>query len=792
MRITTEWLGEWLAGSLDAAELAETLTTAGLEVDSVSAVAGELDGVVVGEIVSVASHPQADRLRLCEVRNGDGTVSVVCGAPNAKSGLKSAFAPVGAILPGGQKLKRAKIRGAESHGMLCSVVELGLGDDASGILELPEDAPVGTDLRDYLALDDHVLDIDLTPNRGDCFSVRGVAREAAANGPWELDEPAVEPLPSEHDETIGVTLAAPDGCARFAGRVIKNVASGATSPLWLKERLRRVGLRAIHPVVDVTNYVMLEFGQPLHGYDLRKIDGGVVARWGRADESLELLDGRSIDIADDMVVIADDAGPIGLAGIMGGASTAVDESTTDVFLEAAFFPPAAIAGRARRFGMQTDASMRFERGVDPDGQARAIERATALLIDIAGGSAGPLIDVFEPSHLPSATTISLRSERIASLLGQALPPQTIEGALVALGMSVAADGRDAWRVTPPSFRFDLEIEEDLIEEVARVVGYDHIPAVPELTMSRLGDSSESRISEDDLADALVARGYAEIVTFSFIDPELGELISPAAPHITLANPLSQELAVLRRSLWPGLTQAAGKNLSRQRDSLRIFEIGTQYLPGANGAVERRVVAGLAVGPVSEEHWDSDPREVDFFDVKGDVECLVAVTARGRSLSFVTSEHPALRPGRSASVMLGSEAVGWIGELHPVISQKLELKKPAIVFSLQIEKLLDARLPVYRSYSKFPSLRRDLAVVVPIDVSADALKQCVTIAAGTALQNVKVFDVYRGPGIDSSRKSIGLGLILQDTSRTLTDEDADRTVATVVEHLQSELGATIRN
>jgi phenylalanyl-tRNA synthetase beta chain len=768
------------------------LTTAGLEVDSVSVVADGLDGVVVGEIVSVEPHPQADRLRLCEVRDGDGTVSVVCGAPNARSGLKSAFARVGAVLPGGQRLKRAKIRGVESHGMLCSVVELGLGDDAAGILELPEDSPIGADLRDYLALDDHVLDIDLTPNRGDCFSIRGVAREAAANGPWELDEPSIEPLPNEHDETIGVTLAAPTGCARFAGRVIKDVASGTTSPLWLKERLRRVGLRTIHPVVDVTNYVMLELGQPLHGYDLRKIEGDIVARWGRADESLELLDGRSIDLAEDMVVIADAAGPIGLAGIMGGSSTAVDESTTDVFLEAAFFPPAAIAGRARRLGMQTDASMRFERGVDPDGQARAIERATALLIDIAGGSAGPLIDVSEPSHLPSPATISLRSERIASLLGQALPPQTIEGALVALGMSVAGDGHGAWRVTPPSFRFDLQIEEDLIEEVARVVGYDHIPAVPELTMIRLGDSSESRINEDDLTDALVARGYAEIVTFSFINPELGELISPNAPHLALANPLSQELAVLRRSLWPGLIQAAGKNLSRQRDSLRIFEIGTQYLPGANGTVERRIVAGLAVGPASEEHWDSDPRELDFFDVKGDVECLVAVTARDDSLSFVASKHPALSPGRSASVMLGGEAIGWIGELHPAIGHKLELKKTALVFSLQLEKLLDARLPVYRSYSKYPSLRRDLAVVVPIDVSADALKQCVTVAAGSALQNVKVFDVYRGPGIDSSRKSIGLGLILQETSRTLTDEDADRTVATVVEHLQSELGATIRN
>jgi len=792
MRVTIDWLKEWVDGELDPQEVAEALTTAGLEVDAVLPVAGEFDSVVVAEILDCKRHPDADRLSICEVDTGGTRSTVVCGAPNARVGLKTAFASVGASLPEGRSIKSTKVRGVISHGMLCSASELGLGDDSSGLLELSSDAENGADLRAYLALDDHILDVDLTPNRGDCFCVLGIARELAARQQLVLRQPQIAAVPAMSDETFPVALPEPSGCSRFAGRVIKNVPSGVRSPIWLTERLRRAGLRAIHPVVDVTNYVMLELGQPLHSYDLRKLTRNLQARWAVSGESLTLLDGRRVELADDMLVIADGAGPVGLAGIMGGQSTSVDENTVDVFLEAAFFPPTAISGRARRLGLHTDASMRFERGVDPTGQARAIERATALLLEIAGGEPGPLVDISSDEHFSPIKPILLRGDRLASILGQDLAAEKITDSLERLGMRVDEQSSGNWHVSPPSFRFDLSIEEDLVEEVARLVGYDSIAAVPERTMSRLGTATEHRVDESAIADLLVARGYSEIVSYSFVDPRLAELINPDAPHERLENPISQELAVMRRSLWPGLIQAAVKNLSRQRDRLQLFEIGTQFLPGSEQVLERRVLAGLVAGPRYAEQWGLGRQDADFYDVKGDLEALCELTGRQADLRCEGGAHPALRPGRTATIRLGSEQAGWIGELHPRVQQAADLKIPVVLFAIGLNYLLDARLPAYAPFSRFPSLRRDLAIVVANEVSAQALSACVSAAAGENLQNVIVFDVYRGPGIDSSRKSVGLGLILQDTSRTLTDEDADRTVAAVVEHLQRELGATIRN
>ena len=792
MRVSIHWLRDWVEFDLEPDALAEKLTTAGLEVDAVSPVAGQFDNVVVAEIVSCEAHPDADRLQVCEVYDGQASSVVVCGAPNAREGLKTAHAQVGAVLAEEREIKAASIRGVESAGMLCSVEELGLGDDAAGIIELPGDAPVGAALRDYLSLDDQVLDIDLTPNRGDCFSVTGVAREIAAAQGAGMPMPEVAPVEPLNDETFDVRLDAGDGCGRFAGRVIRNIATDVASPIWLAERLRRAGLRAIHPVVDVTNYVMLELGQPLHGYDLGKLDGEILVRHAHADEQLTLLDGREIELDEDLVVISDRSGAVGLAGIMGGLSTAVDESTVDVFLEAAFFPPAAVSGRARRFGLHTDASMRFERGVDPLQQSRAIERATTLLMEIAGGEPGPVVEVVAADALPSVEPITLRGERLGAVLGQALPPQTVENSLELLGMSVTAKGGNAWQVTPPSFRFDLSIEEDLIEEVARLVGYDNIPAAPEFGISKLGTAREDRVDEDALSDLLVARGYSEIISYTFIDAALGELVNPGVPPERLANPISSDLSVMRRSLWPGLLSAAAQNLSRQQERLRLFEVGPQFETGAEGTTETVVLAGLACGTRWPEHWDLTSDEVDFFDVKSDVEALVDLGGRRSVLKFRAAEHPALRPGRAARVELGGTEAGWLGELHPAAQRVLDLKKTPILFALRLDCMMAAKLPAYQSYSRFPNLRRDLAVVVANDVEAENVVACVRDAAGSNLQNVNVFDLYRGPGIDSSRKSIGLGLILQDSYRTLTDEDADRTVAAVVEHLERELGATIRN
>ncbi|NNC65651.1 MAG: phenylalanine--tRNA ligase subunit beta, partial [Gammaproteobacteria bacterium] len=706
--------------------------------------------------------------------------------------LKAAHAQVGSVLPEGRKIKAASIRGVDSAGMLCSATELGLGEDAAGIIELPDDAPLGAQLRDYLSLDDQILDIDLTPNRGDCFSVTGVAREIAAEQGIGMPVPAVEPVAPANDDRFAVRLDAGEGCGRFAGRVIRNVATNVASPIWLAERLRRAGLRAIHPVVDVTNYVMLELGQPLHGYDLGKLDGEIIVRHAKAGEKLALLDAREIELDEDLVVISDRSGPIGLAGIMGGLSTAVDDSTLDVFFEAAYFSPAAVSGRARRFGLHTDASMRFERGVDPTQQTRAIERATALLMEIAGGEPGPVVEVVAAAGLPNVEPITLRGERLGAVLGQALSPQTVETSLELLGMVVTAKGGNAWQVTPPSFRFDLEIEEDLIEEVARLVGYDNIPAVPEFGVSKLGTASEDQVEEEALADTLVAHGYSEIISYSFIDAALGELVNPGVPPERLANPISSDLSVMRRSLWPGLLSAAAQNLSRQQDRLRLFEIGPQFEAGAEGTTETAVVAGLACGARWPEHWDLTSDDVDFFDVKSDVEALVELGGRRSALRFRAAEHPVLRPGRTARIELGGADAGWLGELHPVAQRVLDLKKTPILFALRLDCMTTALLPAYHAYSRFPSLRRDLAIVVANDVEADNVIACVRDAAGVNLQNVNVFDLYRGPGIDSSRKSIGLGLILQDSYRTLTDEDADRTVAAVVEHLERELGATIRN
>ncbi len=790
MRVNVEWLRQWAPVEADAEAIAAALTASGLEVESVEPVAGAFEGVVVGHVQTVEPHPNADRLRVCTVDDGRGVHTVVCGAPNVAPGMKVPFATVGAALPEGKRIGAAELRGVRSAGMLCSAKELGLGEEGAGLLVLDRDAVIGADLRQQLRLDDSVLDVNVTPNRGDCFSVLGIARELAARSAVPLRQPEPRAAKPAISELFAVELRAGEHCPRFVGRVVRGLRTGLKSPLWLRERLRRAGVRAIHPVVDVTNYVMLELGQPLHAYDLGKLDRYIEVRFASADESLVLLGGERVQLEDDVLVIADARGPIGLAGIMGGQSTAVDAASEAIFFEAAYFSPSGLAGRARRYALHTEASQRFERGVDPSGQTRAIERATELLASICGGDVGPLVVAERPADVPRRTPVALRRERIEAVLGMTVSGPDVEQLLARLEMRVEPDG-EGWRVTPPAFRFDIAIEEDLIEEVGRMLGYDRIPSTPGVAVATLGTATERRVPSADLAATLAARGYAEIVTYTFIDPALEEAVNPGTEPVRLANPIASDMAVLRRSLWPGLIGAAERNVNHQRARFKLFEIGPQFETEASGVCETAVLAGLAMGSRTPEHWDGAAPDLDYFDVKGDVEALLKRTGEFAAFGFEPAAHPALAPGRSARIVRRGNTVGWLGALHPTLQNRLDRKRSAIVFALKLDAAFAATIPALHTYSRFPSLRRDLALVVDETVSAGALVATATAAGGALLKTVVVFDVYRGSGVDSRRKSIGLGLILQDASRTLTDADADQTVRTVALRLERELGATIR-
>jgi phenylalanyl-tRNA synthetase beta chain len=789
MRVNLEWLRDWVELA-DAERVAADLTTSGLEVDALERLPAVDRAIVVAEVLAVDRHPNADKLKVCVVDDGAGQHQVVCGAPNVAAGIKVPFARVGAKLPNGKTIGAAELRGVQSHGMLCSAKELELADDANGLMLLDAEAPTGTDLAAYLKLDDAVLEINVTPNRGDCFSVIGIARELAARRGVRLARRTARVSPTVDGTTFPIGLNAGGACPRFAGRVVRGLARTARTPQWMRERLRRAGVRPLQPIVDVTNYVMLELGQPMHAYDFAKLEGGIEARLARSGEKLTLLDGREISLQPDMLVIADARGPVGLAGVMGGEATAVSAATDAVFLESAFFAPAAIAGRARRIGLHTDASLRFERGVDPSGQARALERATELLLDICGGSAGPITDVEQRVDLPRRDAVTLRRDRLRSMLGIDVPAERVAAIFECLEMQLETTAQ-GWKVTPPAFRFDIAIEEDLIEEAGRMFGYDAIPATPGSVGERLGSASEQVVGADSIADLLAARGYAEAITYSFVEPGLDALVTPGSQPVELSNPIASDMAVLRQSLWPGLIGAARLNVSHQRQRLRLFEIGPQFTAVENGVEQAAVVAGLALGTRAAEHWDGAGPDVDYFDVKGDVEAILRRTGAAAAFRFEPGTHPALSPGRTARIVRGERTVGWLGVLHPELAKRIDKKHAPVMFCLQLDALAPATVPAYKRYSKFPSIRRDLALVVDVNVSAEALTKAAEAAAGDLLQHVVVFDVYRGKGVDSRRKSIGLGLILQDASRTLTDEDADRKMRSVMEKLEREFGATIR-
>lgn len=791
MRFPESWLREWVATELDTGALSERLTLLGLEVDSVEPVAPPFSGVVVGRIDAVEPHPEAGKLSVCRVDDGSGeTHQVVCGAPNAAAGLHAPFARVGAVLPDGTAIEATKLRGVESAGMLCSAVELGAGEAADGLWDLGDDAPVGADLRAHAELDASIFEIDLTPNRGDCLSLRGLARELAAATGESVTAPDPEPVPADLDDRFPVTLSAPAGCPRYAGRVIRGVDREATSPRWLRRRLEHSGVRPIQPLVDVTNLVMLEFGQPMHAFDLAKLRGGIDVRMGRPDENIDLLDERTVTVDGETLVIADERGPVALAGIMGGAPTAVSADTVDVFLESACFLPHAMAGRARRYATHTDSSHRFERGVDPELAPAAIERATALIQSICGGRAGPVDDQVERDHLPRRAIITLRAERLRRLLGYAPDADEVGAMLERLGVAVTAVA-DGWRAEVPSWRFDLAIEADLIEEVARLYGYNRAPRTHPRQAVRIAPQSETRRAIDAIRDGLVERGWHEAVTYSFVDVTVQEALDPDTDPLALANPLSSDMGVMRTSLWPGLIQTAMHNLNRQQERVRLFEIGKRFRPGGAGALDQTDgLAGLAVGPYRPEQWSATARETDFFDVKGDLEALLAPLGHER-FRFVAAAHPALHPGQSARVERDGVQIGWIGTLHPRLQERFDLARAPVLFEIDLEPLLEQPLPAFEPVSKYPAIRRDLAVIVDEQVTSDALLASVREAAPAELRDVFVFDVYRGKGIDSGRKSLALGLILQGLSRTLTDSEVDSASDDVLAHLRSTHGATLR-
>ena len=790
MKFSLSWLRDWVPFAPDADELAERLTLAGLEVDDVTEIGQSLGGFVVAEVLAVEPHPNADRLRVCQVSVADGQpLQIVCGAPNARAGMHSILATTDAVMPDGTKIRRSKLRGIESQGMLCSASELGLGDDHDGIIDLPTDAPVGTPAATYLNLPDAIIDIDITPNRGDCFSLLGVAREVAAFSGQRLADPAVAEVPAGSERSQGVQLAAPETCTRFASRVVENTDPAATTPRWMAERLERAGLRTIHPVVDITNYVMLELGQPLHAYDLDKITGSLIVRRAAAGEPCVLLDEKALELDDDVVVVADEAGVLGLAGIMGGLSSSVTAATTNVLFEAAFWTPSWIAGRARRYGLHTDASLRFERGVDPAGQARAVQRATELLVEIAGGEAGPLADTVHESHVAARAPIDVPWRTIARLLGVSIAPDDVVNMLERLGMDCEADDA-AVRVTPPSYRFDIAIAEDIVEEIARIYGYDEIPAATATLPVPLHADSEQSTPLARLSDLMVVRGYQEVVTYSFVSPDLQTLCDGEAEELTLANPISHELSVMRRSLLPGLVTSAAANVARQHDRLRLFEAGTCFGRDGDAIAETQRIGGFAAGPRDVEAWSGSKEPVDFYDVKADIEALVG--SRAGELQYTPAGHPALHPGQSASIALAGTVVGVVGRLHPRLAGARDLSRNSFYFELDVDALRQADLPEYQTVSRFPQVRRDIAVLVREEVTAAELHSVIRQAIPDLLQDVVLFDVYRGKGVEAGLKSIALGLILQETSRTLIDEEADAAVRSATDALRALLGATLRD
>ncbi|GAB4439850.1 MAG: phenylalanine--tRNA ligase subunit beta [Rhodocyclaceae bacterium] len=789
MQFPENWLRSLVDPPLTSAELASLLTMAGLEVESMEPVAPPFSGVVVGRVLAADPHPNADKLRVCRVDVGEALpLQIVCGAPNVAPGMRVPCARRGAELPG-MKIEAARLRGVESNGMLCSARELGLGADQSGLLALPDDAPAGADVRAVLDLDDKIITLKLTPNRSDCLCVAGIAREVAALTGTPFRWPRALPVQPATDARREVALAAPAACPRYLGRVIRGIDAAAPAPEWMKRRLERCGVRSISAVVDVTNYVMLELGQPLHAFDNALLCGTIRARYARPGERLLLLNEQAIALAPDMLVIADDERPLALAGIMGGKDSGIGASTSELFLESAFFAPEAVAGKARALGFASDASYRFERGVDFEGTRNAIERASELILSICGGAAGPVSEA--RAELPRRDPVRLRAERVERVLGMALSADTIAELLASLGFAYERSG-GSFRVTPPSYRFDVSIEEDLIEELARLHGYDNVPVRAPVAPMAMREAAEGRRSPASLKRVLTGRDYQEVINFSFVDADWERDFCANEDALRLANPIAAQMAVMRSSLIGGLLANLSGNLKRKVARVRIFEIGRCFHRDPDGDLvagfrQPLRIGGLCSGPAVPQQWACPTRTVDFFDVKADVEALLApAVAR-----FEAAKHPALHPGRSAAVTLGGRSIGFLGEIHPRWLQRYELGAGAVVFELDLEPLLERRVPAFDAPSRFPAVLRDLALVVARGLPADEVLDALRDAAPAIVRDIRLFDLYQGSGLDSGEKSLAFRIVMQDTERTLEDSEADATVASLVQVAQGRFAARLR-
>jgi phenylalanyl-tRNA synthetase beta chain len=791
MQISEAWLREYVNPAITTEQLVAQLTMAGLEVDSVTPAAAQFSGVVVGEVLAMEQHPDADRLRVCQVAVGEAeALQIVCGASNVRVGLKIPAALIGAVLPGDFKIKKSKLRGVESFGMLCSEKELGLAADASGLMELAADAPVGTDIREYLSLNDNIIEVDLTPNRADCLSIEGIAREVAVLNKLDWSVVQAEKTATAHSENLKVVVSAPSACPRYLGRLIKGINPAAETPLWMQERLRRSGIRSLSAVVDVTNYVLIELGQPLHAFDAAKLSGAINVRYAQTDESLSLLNGQTIKLNNETLVIADDKQALALAGVMGGSESAVSGETLDIFLECAFFTPQSIAGKARNYSLHTDSSHRFERGVDYTLQERAIERATQLIASIAGGSVGPIIDVTTDSALPQRPAVLLRKQRLEKTLGIAFTDEQVVDIFQRLGMSVQTNP-DSWSVTPPGCRFDIAIEADLIEEMARIVGYNNLPNSSLLMRSELGKATESILELDRAKDLLIDRGFQEAITYSFVDEEIQQAIAPDDAVVRIKNPISADLSVMRTTLWCGLLKAALHNTNRQQSRVRFFETGLRFIDKDGSTKQQKMLSGLALGGAYSEQWGVAARKVDFFDIKADLEALFALT--GCEAQFVPGKHSALHPGQTAEIVSQQgEKIGWLGMLHPNLEKQLGFDTQVFLFELDQDLLLNKRVPKFKPLSKYPSVRRDLALIVKEEIAANEIIDCIKSCAEPTLQDIVIFDIYRGKGVEEGSKSVALSLIIQDFSQTLTDSEIDAIFSRLLERLNTTLNAKLRD
>lgn len=794
MKISENWLREWANPALDSQQLAAVLTMAGLEIDSISPVAGAFDRVIVAEIIQTTRHPEADKLSLCDVNSGDGTiVKIVCGAQNVRAGLKVALAQIGATLPGGMVIKEARLRGELSQGMLCSASELGLMESSEGIIELDDDAIIGTDLRVYLGLDDAIFDIDLTPNRADCLSVIGVAREVAALTDASMLALAPVSVVPAIDAQQTVILQAPDACPHYCGRIIRHVNSQAITPLWMRERLRRSGIRCIHPIVDITNYVMLECGQPMHAFDANKLQGDVVVRYAQNDEQLTLLDGQEVILRDNVLVIADSHQPQAIAGVMGGIATAVDDTTVDIFLESAWFNPLAIAGIARSYGLFTDSSQRFERGVSLDLQLVALERATSLILEITGGKAGPINRVKENAHQLNHQSIVFNPAKVKQLTGVDISESVMIKTLTSLGMTVNQQN-PLWDVTVPAHRFDLRMDVDLVEEIIRIYGYDNIKGDIMTAAVQAGNSHPSELLSTRLNHFFTARHYLETISYSFVDPQLQQALYPDSQAMEVLNPISSELSAMRVGMWSGLIASMIYNIHRQQTAIKFFEHGVVFAKLDNGAIEEReCLAGLLVGDIGAMSWNEPRRKYDFYDAKGDLQALFS-SLNCHHVSFESATHHALHPGKSAKIMIDGQLIGWCGVLHPRISDALDVQDDVILFELELAYLLPnkTKIPRYQSISKFPQIRRDLSLLVDNDITVAQLDKVIHEVVGhNWLKSFEVFDVYTGESIPVGKKSLAVALILQAADRTLVDAEINDVISAIITKLGDRFAITLR-